>query len=248
MDDRPRAALVTGASRGIGAATARRLARDGMDIVVHYHEHRDGAEATARVIREAGQEAILVQADLGEADQAEALADEALGAYDHLEAVVNNAGIYPRQPIEEISADQFESVLRVNTHSAFNVTRRLVPTLKQRGGGRVVNISSILAVYGSSHGVHYTASKAALLGLTRAMARELAPHGIRVNAVCPGYIETDILAQDTHEQRAKRNERVPMGRVGQPEEIAGVVSFLVGPDASYITGQTLHVNGGLWIG
>lgn len=238
---------MTGASRGIGAATARRLADDGFDVVVHYHEAVDQAHETAEAVEAAGQRALVVQADIADPDQAQAMADDALATFEHLDTLVNNAGMYPRQLIEDIDAEDWDRVLSVNAGGAFHVTRSLVGHLKARGQGRIVNLSSILGERGSKHGSHYSASKAALLGFTKSLARELAPDGILANAICPGYIETDMLAKDTPEKRAQREEKVPVGRVGQPEEIASVVSFLVGPDASYLTGQTLHVNGGLFI-
>ncbi|MDX1611817.1 MAG: SDR family oxidoreductase, partial [Candidatus Thermoplasmatota archaeon] len=203
--------------------------------------------ATVDAVEAAGRKAALLQADLADPDQAMRLGQQALDAFHHLDTVINNAGTYPRLPVDEVDPAEWDRVMATNVAGAHTLTRELIAHMREAGGGRIVNLSSILAQYGSSHGVHYSASKAAVLGYTRALARELAGENILVNAICPGYIETDMLKQDTPEKRAERNARVPMGRVGQPEEIAGVVSFLVGPDASYMTGQTLHVNGGLLI-
>lgn len=245
--DAPRAALITGSSRGIGAATARRLAEDGFDVLVHYHEAKESARGTAEAVRDEGRDAIVVQADIADPDQARRLVDEALEHYEHLDTLVNNAGMYPRNTIDEVEPGDYERVLKVNAQGAFNVTKPLVPHLKANGGGRIVNLSSILGARGSKHGTHYSSSKAAILGFTKSLARELARDGIRVNAICPGAIETDMIASDTPEKRRQREKRIPLGRVGQPEEIASVVSFLVGEDGTYLTGETLHVNGGLYM-
>jgi 3-oxoacyl-[acyl-carrier protein] reductase len=240
-----RAALVTGSSRGIGAATAERLAEDGFDVVVHYHEAEQRARRTVGTVREAGVEAVVLQADLADPDEARRLAEASVEHFEHLDTLVNNAGMYPRATIDEVEPEDFERVTKVNAQGAFNVTKPLVPHLEELGGGRIVNLSSILGVRGSRHGTHYSSSKAAVLGFTKSLARELAEDGILVNAICPGAIETDMIASDTEDERQRRRETIPMGRVGQPEEVAGVVRFLVGEDASYVTGETFHVNGGL---
>ncbi len=242
-----RAALITGSSRGIGAATAQRLARDGFDIAVHYHEAHDRAKTTLEAVRDEGAQAIVHQADIADPEQAQDLAETALEHFPHLDTLINNAGMYPRAKVEDVTPEDFERVTKVNAQGAFNVTKPLVPHLKQNGGGRIVNLSSILGVRGSRHGTHYSASKAAVIGLTKSLARELAEHGILVNAICPGAIETDMIANDSPEERQRRQDVIPISRVGQPEEVASVIRFLVGEDASYVTGETLHVNGGLYM-
>lgn len=242
-----RAALITGSSRGIGAATARRLARDGFDVLVHYHQRESGATETAAAVRKAGRECLIQQADIADPEQARGLAETAVEIFPHLDTVVNNAGVYWRKGVTEIDAEEWDRLVSINAQGAFHVTKPLVPHLRERGRGVVVNLSSILGVRGSNHGVHYSTSKAGILGFTRSLARELGPDGIRVNAVAPGAIETDMIAQDTEDKRRKREERIPLGRVGQPEEIASVISFLVSDRASYVTGETVHVNGGLWM-
>jgi 3-oxoacyl-[acyl-carrier protein] reductase len=244
MSDSDRAALVTGSSRGIGQATAQRLAEDGFDVVVHYHENEAGARETANLVEAAGQASIVHQADIADPDQARKLAKAAIDAFGHLDTVVNNAGTYPRQTVDEVSVEDFERVVEVNAHGPFHVTRPLVDRLIEQQGA-IVNLASIMAVQGSSHGTHYSTGKAGVLGFTKALARELADDGVRVNAICPGAIETDMIADDTEDKRAQREEKIPTSRVGQPEEIASVVAFLVGDDASYVTGETVHVNGGL---
>ncbi len=236
------AVLVTGASRGIGAAIARRMAADGHDVAVHYHQDRSGAEATAAAVQASGQEAAVFQADIGAPEAAWRLAEEAIMRFPDLAVLVNNAGIYDRRAMTEMAADHWRQTMAVNLDGPAALCQALAARLRA-ADGCIVHISSIVAARGTTHGQHYAASKAALLGLTKAQALEWAP--LRVNAICPGYIATDILADDTAEKRQQRAEEVPLGRIGTPEDVAGAVSFLCSRDAAYVTGQTIHVNGGL---
>ncbi len=238
-------ALVTGASRGIGAAIARRLAADGFDIAIHYHQDAAGAEATTAAVRALGRDAAMYQADLGDLDAALSLAETAARRFPDLSVFVNNAGVYDRTALADMTSAAWRRTMAVDLDGPAMICQALGPTLALHRGAAIVHISSVVAVRGSTHGAHYTAAKAALLGLTKAQAREMAP--VRVNAVCPGYIDTDILAADTPERRQARAAEVPLGRVGLPEDVAGAVSFLCSPDARYMTGQTLHINGGLWM-
>jgi NAD(P)-dependent dehydrogenase (short-subunit alcohol dehydrogenase family) len=236
-------ALVTGASQGIGHATALRLAQDGFEVAVHYHAHRDAAERLVRKVRAAGGTAFPVAADLGRPDEVGELADTIADRWDSLDALVLNAGTYPRAPFRDLDTARFEECFRTNVFGSAELTRRLLPRLEAAAPGRVVFLSSVLAFDGSRHGAHYAASKAALLGLARSLARELAPR-VLVNVVAPGAIDTAILGQDTPEQRRLRASRIPLGRVGRPEEVAEAIGFLVSGRASYLTGATIHVNGG----
>lgn len=238
-------ALVTGASRGIGRATALRLARDGFEVLVHYHERREGAEATAAEVMKLGRRAVVAKADVGSWEQCEALVARAERELGPLDCVVANAGVYERRPALEVTPEVWERTLRVNLTGAFATIRPALPGMVARRRGSIVILASILGQMGSNRGAHYASSKAGLLGLTKSLARELAPHGVRVNCVAPGAIETDILRGDTPDVRAWRLRTIPLGRVGQPQEVADAVAFLAGERASYITGQVLHVNGGL---
>lgn len=238
-------ALVTGAGRGIGAATAERLAQDGWDVVVNYRHTAEGAESVKTVVEAMGQRCLVVKADVGRWDEVEAMVTQTIEEMGRLDAVVNNAGVYKRATLDALDMPDWHEALDVNLTGPFYVLKAAVPHLGE--GSRIVNLSSVLGAMGSKHGAHYAAAKGGVIAMTKSLAKELAPRGILVNAVAPGAIDTDMIAADTPDERAARNRQIPLGRVGQPQEIAGVVSFLLGPDASYLTGQVLHVNGGLYI-
>lgn len=238
-----RVALVTGAGRGIGAATAERLAQDGWDVVVNYRETAEGAESVRSVVEAMGQRALVVKADVARLDQVEEMVRLAVEELGSIDAVVNNAGIYKRAKLAELDHADWHEALDVNLTGAYYVVKSALPHLG--AGARIVNVSSVLGAIGSKHGAHYAAAKGGVVAFTKSLARELAPAGILVNCVAPGAIATDMIGDDTAEARARREKEIPLGRVGQPQEIAGVVSFLLGPDAAYVTGQVLHVNGGL---
>jgi NAD(P)-dependent dehydrogenase (short-subunit alcohol dehydrogenase family) len=243
---RPRA-VVTGASIGIGRATALRLARAGFDIVLHYREHAREAEAVAREIRAMGGEARGLRADLSRPDEVERLASELAAEPAPLDALVHNAGDYPRVRLDDLAPAEVRRVLEVHLVAPLELTRRLRPRLARSGRASVVFVSSVLAFTGSRHGAHYAAANAAQRGLVRSLARELAP-GIRVNAVAPGSIDTAILAGDSPEQRADRHRSIPLGRLGTADEVAEAVGFLVEPASRYVSGTTVHVNGGIAAG
>ncbi len=237
-------AIVTGSSRGIGAAVAERFAADGHDVVVNYHTSEAAAEETATAVRDAGQNAAVVQGDVSEYDAAERLvetATERLGGVDHL---VNNAGIDQHVFTADLSPSDFDHVMDVNVNSAFNCTKAALSALEASDadpGPSVTNVSSILAYTGAAVECHYAGSKGALVSLTKSHARDFAP-AIRVNAVAPGHVETDMTADRTPEQKAAELEAIPVGRLGTVADIAEAVVYL--RDAGFVTGETLHVNGG----
>ncbi|HZY92575.1 MAG TPA: SDR family NAD(P)-dependent oxidoreductase [Thermoplasmata archaeon] len=239
-------ALITGASRGIGAATARRLAGPGVELALHFHEHRAEAENVQSEVVARGASAFLVPGNLEDPDETHGVSEAVRSEWDTLDALVLNAGAYPRAPFEEISEAQFEACVRLNLLSPAQLVRELLPSMRRAASGRIVLVSSVLAVTGSAHGAHYAAAKAGLLGLGRSLARELAP-AITVNVVAPGSIDTAILAGDSAGQRAERHRTIPLGRLGTPEEVASSIAFLLGPEAAYITGTTVHVNGGVYL-
>jgi 3-oxoacyl-[acyl-carrier protein] reductase len=237
-------ALVTGASRGIGRATAIQLARDGFEILAHYRTHEEEAEQLVDAIQRSGGSAVALGADLSTREGVLRLARTVRTRAKTLDALVLNAGSYPRLPFRELDPEEFESCFRVHVFGPAELVRQLLPLLEAAPAGSVVFVSSVLAYEGSRHGAHYAAAKAAALGLARSLARELAPR-LRVNVVAPGAIDTAILAGDSAPQRTERAARIPLARIGRPGEVAAAVSYLVSERASYLTGTTLHVNGGL---
>ncbi len=239
-----RVALVTGASRGIGAATAMRLAQDGFDVAVTYAERKQDALRILNAIETSGRRGIAVQADVSRVEDARRMVAETVGGLGRLDVLVNNAGVYQRAFFDETSPQDWDRRLAINLSSCFYAAKAAVPEMRKAGGGRIIGVTSQLAYRGTTHGADYVAAKAGIIGLTKALALELAKDHILVNAVAPGSIETDILAGDTPEDRARRVRTIPLGRVGQADEVAAAIAFLASPDAAYITGQVLHVNGG----
>ena len=244
-----RTALVTGAGspRGIGRATARRLAAAGWDVAV-LDIDGDAAEETARIVAaEYGISALGLPADVTDADDVDQSITEIETRLPPVEALVNNAGISSPSTYLDISRAEWDRIFAVNVTGTHLVTRRIVPGMRERGGGRIVCISSVSAQRGGGvfGGVHYSASKAAVQGFARALARELAPDNIRVNAVTPALIDTDLTAgRISSERLAAVVATVPLGRVGRASEVAAVVNFLLSDEASYITGATYDINGG----
>jgi NAD(P)-dependent dehydrogenase (short-subunit alcohol dehydrogenase family) len=235
-------AVVTGSSRGIGRAIAIRFAEDGYDVAVNYHTSEDEAHAVADEIRDRGQSAVVVGADVSDPDAAARLVDTAateLGGIDH---VVNNAGIDQHVYTTDLDPADFDHVMNVNVNSAFNVTKHAHPHLDASSDDpSITNISSIRAHTGAPIEVHYASSKGALLSLTRSHARDYAP-AIRVNAIAPGHIQTDMTSDRTPEQKADELEEIPTGDYGTPDDIAHAAAYL--RDATFVTGETLNVNGG----
>ncbi|MGE6554999.1 3-oxoacyl-[acyl-carrier-protein] reductase [Exiguobacterium artemiae] len=237
-------ALVTGASRGIGAAIAKRLATDGFRIVVNYAGNIAKAEEVVSSIVDAGGEAIAVQADVADAEQVKALLKTTLDTYGQLDCVVNNAGITRDGLLMRMKEADFDAVLNTNLKGAFLVTQAATrPLLKS--SGRIINIASVVGITGNPGQANYVAAKAGLIGFTKSVARELASKGVTANAICPGFIETDMTDELTETQRNQTLDQIPLKRFGQTEDIAALVSFIASDNARYITGQTLAVDGGM---
>ena len=245
MELKGKVALVTGASRGIGRAIALRLAQAGADIALIYASNDQAAQEAAGQVEALGGRALALRADVSDFAQAQAAyaqVKEALGAPDIL---VNNAGITRDGVAMRMSQADFDRVVQVNLNGAFYLTRAALPDFVRRRSGRIINITSVSGLDGNPGQANYAASKAGLVGLTKALAREVASRGITVNAVAPGFVDTDMTAAMNPDTLAQALKLVPMGRAAQPQEIAGAVAFLAGPDAGYITGQVLRVDGGM---
>ncbi|PSP72418.1 short-chain dehydrogenase [Halobacteriales archaeon QS_3_64_16] len=245
------AAIVTGSSRGIGRAIALRFAQDGYDLCINYVSNREAAEEVATGVRETGQEAIVVGADVSDPEAAKDLVEHTVEAFGGVVHLVNNAGIDQHVYTENLEPGDFDHVIDTNVNGAFNVTKAALPHLREAGTETegpftpstpsVANVSSILAYTGAPIECHYAASKAGLLGLTKSHARDFAPE-IRVNAIAPGHVETDMTADRTPEEAEEERAAIPLGRFGRPAEIANAAAYL--RDATFITGETLNVNGG----
>ncbi len=245
MANNTQVALVTGASKGIGRAIAIRLAREGYRILVHFHRDAAGAEGTLESIRAGGGMGDLIGFDVGDGKAAEDELNRYFCKHPELriEILVNNAGTHKDGLLGLMSDHDFESVMRTNAFGAFNLLRWSVRKMIRQRAGCIVNITSLAGQMGNAGQVNYAASKAALIAMTKSLSMEVGSRGIRVNAVAPGFIETEMISQIPDLEGHKR--RIPLGRFGTVDEVAGSVAFLCSKDASYITGCTLSVNGGL---
>ena len=237
-------ALVTGASRGIGRAIATELARRGWAVAIGYRVRRDKAEELAQQLTEAGCRAMICQADVSRRDEVEAMVRRVEENFGPVSLLVNNAGIAGQSLFQELTEERWHEFFSVNVDGAFYASRAVLPHMLHEHTGCIVNISSIWGQRGASCEVAYSATKAALIGLTRSLAAELAPSHIRVNCVAPGVIRTDMLDELPEELLPQLAEQTPLGRLGTPEDIAAAVAFLADPAAGFITGQVLTCDGG----
>lgn len=237
-------ALVTGASRGIGQAIAAELSAEGWAVCVNYLEQRAAAEALVCQLWANGREAIAVQADVADRQAVESMVRTVQTELGPVELLVNNAGISRQGLFQDTDDETWDRTLAVNLTGARNVTRAVLPHMLREKRGCIVNISSIWGLRGASCEVAYACSKAAIIGLTRSLALELAPSGIRVNCVAPGCIETDMVRMLGQETRDMLVEETPLGRLGTPEDIAHAVAFFASEKASFLTGQVLTADGG----
>ena len=238
-------ALVTGASRGIGQATAIELAKAGADIVVNFIGNEAVAQETVEAIETLGRKVIKIKADVGNAEEVQAMVDEAVATFGHIDILVNNAGITRDGLLIRMKDSDWDDVLNINLKGVYLASKAVAKIMVKQRSGRIINMTSVSGVTGNVGQANYAAAKAGVIGFTKTCAKELAARGITVNAVAPGFIETamtDVLPEKIKEGIAST---VPFGRMGQPEEIASVVTFLASDFASYITGQVLNVDGGM---
>lgn len=237
-------ALITGSSRGIGRAVAAKLASDGYVVCINYIERQDKAEELVKALTAAGCDAMCFQADVADADAVDAMVKAVRERFGHISLLVNNAGIARQCLFQDISREYWKRIFDVNLNGAFNTIQAVLPNMLHEHSGCIINTSSIWGLHGASCEVAYSATKHAIVGLTRSLAQELAPSGIRVNCVAPGVIDTDmvqVLGSDTLSELA---DDTPAGRLGTPEDIAALVSFLASDAASFITGQVITSDGG----
>ncbi|RLF42545.1 MAG: SDR family NAD(P)-dependent oxidoreductase [Thermoplasmata archaeon] len=237
-------ALITGASRGIGRAIAIKFAENGAFVGINYNRSEDKAKEVLKIVKSKGGEGILLKGDVSSPKDCKKIVDDFVGERESIDVLVLNAGIYERGGFLEIDEKRWERVISTNLSSCYYILKFAIPHMKE--GGSIIFISSQLAFKGSRHGADYAASKAGMLGLMRSLALELAPK-IRVNAVAPGTIDTDIISGYTQEMREKRISEIPLRRLGKPEDVANVCLFLASDLSSYITGEVINVNGGLYI-
>ncbi|MFC4103649.1 3-oxoacyl-[acyl-carrier-protein] reductase [Paenibacillus xanthanilyticus] len=240
-------ALVTGASRGIGRAIAIALAEAGADVAINYAGSEAAAAETAKAVEALGRRSLLIQANVGKASEFEAMVKQVVDTFGAIDILVNNAGITRDNLIMRMKEEEFDEVIETNLKGVFNGIKAVTrPMMKQRSG-RIINISSVVGALGNPGQANYVAAKAGVIGLTKSTARELASRGITVNCVAPGFIQTDMTDKLPEEARAKLSEGIPLARLGQPEDIANAVRFLASEAASYMTGQTIHVDGGMYM-
>ena len=237
--------LVTGSSRGIGAGIARRFAREGHRVAIHYREREDAARALLNELKGEGCSVMLVRGDISLPTDAKKIATTVREQFGFLDVLVNNAGVaLPTQLVTETSLEDWNRVLETNVTSMFLMSNAVLPEMISQKRGAIVNISSMWGVTGGSCEVAYSASKAAVIGYTKALAKELAPSGIRVNCIAPGFVLTDMTREFPTDAIAAICEETPLLRAGLPEDIAAAALFLASEDASFITGQVLSVDGG----
>lgn len=240
-----RVAIVTGGGRGIGRAIAIRLAREGADVAISYRSNDSAAEQTAELVRERGVRCALFKGDVSSPDDVDALVRGVNDVFGRTDILVNNAGTTRDNIMLRMKEDEFDEVLGTNLKGTYLCTRAVLRGMVRARWGRIVNISSVVGLVGNAGQANYAASKAGIIGLTKSVAREVAQRGITVNAVAPGYVETELTGGLPDEVKQRIRAQVPTGRFGEPEEVAEAVAFLAGEGTGYVTGQTLAVDGGM---
>ncbi|ASN05775.1 3-oxoacyl-[acyl-carrier-protein] reductase [Virgibacillus necropolis] len=240
-----KSALVTGASRGIGKAIALELAKQGANVAVNYAGSEAKAQAVVEEIEQMGVKAFKVQADVANEANVKDMIKEVISQFGSLDILVNNAGITRDNLLMRMKEEEFDQVINTNLKGVFMCTKAVTRQMMKQKSGKIINVSSIVGVSGNPGQANYVAAKAGVIGLTKSTAKELASRNILVNAVAPGFIATDMTDELTEEQRAGMLAMIPLGKLGQAEDVARVVRFLASEDSSYMTGQTLNIDGGM---
>jgi len=241
----PRSALITGGAKGLGRAIAMKLAEEGVRIAVNYNTSGSAAKNVVSAITENAGEAIAVQADVSDLNQVNTMIDKVQEEWGHVDILVNNAGIIDDGLLVRMTDEAWHNVVNTNLNGTFYCTRGVLRKMLPKRWGRIINIGSVVGIRGNAGQVNYSASKAAIIGFTKALAKEVATRNITVNAVTPGYVETDTTSVLSDEQKSYWHSVIPQGRFGEPDDIANMVSYLAGDKAKYITGQVISVDGGM---
>jgi len=239
-------AIVTGSSRGLGRAIVRELADHGCKVVINYYQSKEQAEQLLAELKDKGQEAIAVQAGVAHPDEVQQLIDTTVKEFGGIDILVNNAGVNRDRTIRRMSVEEWREVIATDLDSVFHCTYAALPHMIERGGGRIVNMSSIVGQMGNLGQSNYAAAKAGMVGFTKAAAQELARFNITVNAMCPGFIATEMVTNLTEEVQQALLAKIPLGRFGSPEEVARLCRFLVA-EGDYITGAQININGGMYL-
>ena len=242
-----RVALVTGGSRGIGRAIVRRLAEDGFAVAINYVQNKEAAESLKDELRGLGYAAEVFCADVSDWEQVQRMADEISATLGSVSVLINNAGIAQQKLFTDITPSEWSRMMSVHIDGAYHTCRAFLPFMIRNRNGCIVNVSSMWGQVGASCEVHYSTAKAALIGMTKALAKEVGPSGVRVNCVAPGVIATDMMADFDDDTVRGLTEETPLGRLGTPEDVAQAIAFLVSDEASFVTGQVLAPNGGFII-
>ena len=238
-------AVVTGSSRGIGAATAIKLAEEGADVVINYNSDEESAQKTAEKVREFGRKALVIQGNVAEMDDAQNLIKSTIKEFDRIDILVNNAGITKDGLLLRMKEKDFGDVIDVNLKGTFNCTKQAIRYMMKQRSGKIVNLSSVVGLMGNAGQANYSASKAGVVGFTKSVAREVSKRGINVNAVAPGYINTDMTEELPAKVKEDMLKNIPLDRFGEVEDVANVIMFLVSPLANYVNGQTINIDGGM---
>ncbi len=240
-------AIVTGGSVGIGASIALDLARNGANVAINYRKHADEANKIVEEIKKMGRKGLAIQADVSKSADAEKMVQSALKEFGRLDILVNNAGINQDSVVWKMTEEQWDNVMSINLKGCFNYIHAIAPLFKTQNSGKIINITSINGLRGKFGQSNYSASKAGIIGLTKSVARELGKFSVNVNAVAPGLIETDMVVNAPEEVKQKALAEIVLGRIGKPDEVAWVVSFLASDKARHITGEVIKVDGGQYI-
>jgi 3-oxoacyl-[acyl-carrier protein] reductase len=240
-----KAALVTGASRGIGREIALELARQGANVAVNYSGSEAKANEVVDEIKALGREAFSIKCDVSNADEVSAMVKAAIDGFGKLDILVNNAGITRDNLLMRMKENEWDDVININLKGVFLCTKAVTRQMMKQRAGRIINIASIVGVSGNPGQANYVAAKAGVIGLTKTTAKELATRNITVNAIAPGFITTDMTDKLSEEVKAEMLKQIPLARLGEPKDIAKVTAFIASDDASYMTGQTLHIDGGM---